>query len=152
MIRNASLLGLYAICLSLSTGCNNPESTAFVKIGSTLWTVELAETAIQRSRGLAGRDSLPDGSGMLFVFGDSRVRTFWMRGCLIPLDVAFIDTNLRIVVIHTMPAEADQAGRVHYSSLLPVRYALEVPAGAFARAGVKTGDKVFFSGNIPAGS
>ncbi len=151
MTRITSWLGLCAICLSLG-GCNKLDSTAQVKIGSASWTVELATNAIAQSRGLSGRTSLGDGSGMLFVFNDSRIRKFWMRGCLIPLDVAFIDSDLRIVKIHTMAVEPDQPPRVHYSSVLPARYALEVPAGGFVRAGVKVGDKVFFIGNIPTGS
>ena len=152
MTRITSWLGLCAICLSLLGGCNKPDSRAQVKIGSARWTVELATDAIAHSRGLSGRTSLSDGSGMLFVFNGSRIRKFWMRGCLIPLDVAFIDSDLRIVKIHTMFVEPDQAGKVHYSSVTPARYALEVPADGFARAGVKVNDKVSFIGNIPIGS
>ncbi len=152
MRRITSFVCLCAICLTLPAGCNKPGNGAGVKIGSTRWTVELATNSFSRARGLSGRTTLPDGYGMLFVFTDSQVRTFWMRGCLIPLDVAFIDADLRIVQIHTMPAEPGQAGDVHYSSVTPARYALEVPAGGLTRAGVKVGDKVSLIGNIPAGS
>ncbi len=152
MRRITSLVCLCAICLTLSGGCNKPDTGAGVKIGSARWTVELATNSISRARGLSGRTTLPDGYGMLFVFTDLQVRTFWMRGCLIPLDVAFIDADLRIVQIHTMAAEPGRAGEFHYSSVRPARYALEVPAGGLARAGVKVGDKVSLIGNIPTGS
>ncbi len=83
-------------------------------------------TTEQRHRGLAGRTDVPSNSGMLFLFPEAKVRKFWMRGCLIPLDIAFLDADHRIVKMHTMLAEPDQAGRKTYSSDVPAQYALEV--------------------------
>ncbi|MCK4601100.1 MAG: DUF192 domain-containing protein, partial [Phycisphaerae bacterium] len=74
---------------------------------------------------------------------------FWMQGCLIPLDVAFISSDKRVVKIHTMAVEPDLAGWNLYSSQVPAQYALEVSAGMFQRVGVRVGDAVTFSGDIP---
>jgi hypothetical protein len=88
---------------------------------------------------------------MLFVFPSARVRRFWMKDCLIPLDIAFIDDNLRIVKMYTMQVDEDGKDLKRYSSIVPVRLALEVPAGALREAGVQPGDEVSFSGELPPG-
>jgi len=140
------------LVLAAGAGCGKSDPVPRVSIAQGSWSVEVAETPRNRARGLSGRSSLPDGRGMLFVFGKSQVRQFWMRGCLIPLDVAFIDSDLRVVKIHTMSVEPAGPDMTRYSSDLPVSYGLEVPAGALDRAGVKAGDKVVFTGKIPSAS
>ncbi len=86
---------------------------------------------------------------MLFIYPQPRILNFCMRGCVIPLDIAFIGADFRVVAIHTMAVEPDHLGRVSYSSSLPAQFALELPAGSLGRAGVRVGDKVIFAGNIP---
>ena len=86
---------------------------------------------------------------MLFMYPKAATRTYCMRGCLIPLDIAFIDSDLRIVKIYTMAVERDRGGLVAYSSHAAAQYVLEVSAGAFGRNGVVQGTKVVFLGNIP---
>jgi len=85
---------------------------------------------------------------MLFVYPSPKALDFCMRDCFIPLDIAFIDADLRVVVTYTMAVEPDRAGSVSYSSLRPAQFALELPAGALSRAGVRPGDKVVFSAQI----
>ncbi|TVP48599.1 MAG: DUF192 domain-containing protein [Halomonas sp.] len=108
--------------------------------------VEVAETAAQRQRGLMGREHLPEESGMLFRFESEQPaeNAFWMYRTLIPLDIAFIDDEGRIVAINTMqPCESSSprscpsypAGVAYYS-------ALEVNAGYFAERGISVGDCV----------
>jgi uncharacterized membrane protein (UPF0127 family) len=94
---------------------------------------------------MSGRQDVPPGTGMLFIFRDSQPRAFVMRGCLVPLDIAFIDEGLRIVAIHTMAVEPDGAGQKKYRSLKPAMYALEVAAGELSAAGVTVGDTATFS-------
>ena len=137
-----------AVAAFAFTGCGSKVPPQ-VSINGKTWLVELAVTPEQHFKGLSGRMSLSPDTGMLFIFPDSAVREFCMRGCYIPLDVAFINADRRIVRITTMIVEADLAGRVAYSSEKPVKYALEVPAGAFRRSGVKAGDKVECIGDIP---
>ncbi|MCD6303901.1 MAG: DUF192 domain-containing protein, partial [Planctomycetes bacterium] len=122
-----------------------------VTIRGHTWQVELAVTPEQRYRGLSNRKELPAGRGMLFVFETPQVLEFCMRQCLIPLDIAFIDENLRVVKTCTMAVEPYGFERAVYSSDRPAQYALEVPAGSLAAAGVAVGDTVRFSG-IEAGA
>ena len=123
-------------------------SAPTVIINGRAWHVELAVTAEKRYRGLSGRTHLPANSGMLFIFPAPRVLVFCMRGCMIPLDIAFIGPDLRVVATETMAIEQDLAGRVRYSSSVPAQFALEVPAGSLRQTDVKIGDKVIFKGDI----
>jgi uncharacterized membrane protein (UPF0127 family) len=101
-------------------------------------TVELARTGAERGRGLMGRKSLKDGRGMLFIFDRDQILSFWMKNTLIPLSIAFITRDGRILEIRDMNPLDETAVR----SVRSGRYALEVPQGWFGRAGIKAGDTV----------
>jgi uncharacterized membrane protein (UPF0127 family) len=149
----ARVLAFFALCVFvLGTGVNcgasgkNKEEEirfekrefALEKAGGELIpvSVELARTDTERARGLMYRTSLPDGEGMLFVFEREQLLSFWMKNTLIPLSIAFIRTDGRIVEIHDMKARDVTS----VNSSRSVRYALEVPQGWFTRAGIKAGD------------
>ncbi|MBL7222186.1 MAG: DUF192 domain-containing protein [Phycisphaerae bacterium] len=148
-----SRLGLWlgALCLPAAiAGCGGGDKgPPRVKIGGAVWDVDIALNDAQRLRGLAGRAYLDESVGMLFMYPKAGPRAYCMRDCLIPLDIAFIDSDLRIVNIYTMVAEPDRRGRVTYSSRGDAQYVLEVSAGGFGRNGVVEGAKVVFLGNIP---
>ena len=111
-----------------------------VAIEGHTFHVWLAETPEQHQLGLMNvtQDELPDDWGMLFVFSDDRVRYFWMHNTLIPLDIAYVSRQGRVVKTHTMPASTRQ----HFSSEQPARYALEINAGLCAKLGIDEGDVV----------
>ncbi len=101
--------------------------------------VEIADDVFEQSRGLMYRTALAEDRGMLFVYPDEEVRSFWMKNTLIPLSVAFIDSEGRIVDIQDMkPLDDDPP---HYVSAEPAQYALEVNQGFFEEHGVKVGDR-----------
>jgi len=122
---------------------------AQVTINGKTWNVEVVTTRRARAKGLSGRDSLPDDAGMLFIYPRPQLLTFGMKDCPIPLDIAFIDENMRVINTHTMSVEPGRIGHTYYSSNKPAQFVLEVPAGALGRAGVRAGSKVTFSGDIP---
>jgi uncharacterized protein len=101
--------------------------------------VEIADDASERARGLMHRTALAENRGMLFVFPDEEVLSFWMKNTLIPLSVAFIDSEGRIVDIQDMKPLDDEPPS--YVSSEPARYALEVNQGFFEEHGVKVGDR-----------
>jgi uncharacterized membrane protein (UPF0127 family) len=133
------------------SGCEGPAAAPAprVTINGRSWRVEVATTSDGRYRGLSDRESLDANAGMLFVYPTPDVLDFCMRQCLIPLDIAFIDADLRVVKTWTMAVEPYGFARRTYSSVVPAQYALEVNAGSLAAAGVKVGDKVEFSSNVP---
>jgi uncharacterized membrane protein (UPF0127 family) len=101
--------------------------------------VEIADTDPERQRGLMGRTALPEDQGMLFVFGGEQELSFWMKNTLIPLSIAYIDSEGRIVDIQDMkPLDDDPP---HYVSAEPARYALEVNQGFFEERGIEVGDR-----------
>ena len=140
--------------MMLTAGCDKPPSqpqpAAAVTICGQSWQVELATTAEQRYQGLSNRKDLLAGRGMLFTYPRPQILDFCMRQCLIPLDIAFIGPDMRVVKIHMMEVEPYGFDSRLYSSEVPAQYALEVPKGALAAAGVKVGDKVDFSSNMPS--
>jgi uncharacterized membrane protein (UPF0127 family) len=99
---------------------------------------EIAVTHEERSKGLMFRKSLKDGEGMLFIFDKDDIQHFWMKDTYVPLSIAFIAYNGKIVDIKDMyPHDINSV-----SSSRSVRYALEAPQGWFLRAGVNEGDTV----------
>ena len=153
---NPSRTVCVAACVALALGaviapggCRKNPTPPQVTINGKGWSVELAATPQARFVGLAGRTELPEGAGMLFIFPEPIVLQFCMRGCTIPLDVAFLHEHRRVVSTTTMADEPDRLGRVVYSSQGPAKYALEVAAGGLAAAGVKVGDEAVFAGDIP---
>ncbi len=105
--------------------------------------VELATTADARTRGLMWRRELADGQGMLFVFPDARVQSFWMRNTLIPLDMLFLDAEQRIVGIIERAEPRTLSPR---SVGKPGPYVLEVPGGWCQKVGIRPGSRVEFEG------
>jgi uncharacterized membrane protein (UPF0127 family) len=99
---------------------------------------EIARTQEERNNGLMFRKKLPDGEGMLFVFEADQVLSFWMKNTYIPLSIAYIASDGRIIDIKELYPR-DKSSVVSSRS---VRYALEAPQGWFSRAGVRTGDIV----------
>lgn len=102
--------------------------------------VEIADTDAERQTGLMGRNVLPENAGMLFVFEGEQTLSFWMRDTLIPLSIAYIDAEGRIVDIQDMQPLDDVPP--HYVSAEPAQYALEVNQGFFEERGVVVGDTV----------
>ena len=143
----SSCQGVYCIAVILFLGilpsrilaCPYELPTSIVSINVQDISVELAFTNDTRSCGLSNRFSLEKDNGILFLFSNTRKRTFWMKNTHIPLSIAFIDASGTIVTIHQM--EADQT-RTTYHSYQSVRYALEVNQGWFTLHGIKTGDKI----------
>jgi uncharacterized membrane protein (UPF0127 family) len=99
---------------------------------------EIARTQEERARGLMYRKELPDGEGMLFVFERDQIASFWMKNTYIPLSIAYITSDGRIVEIRDMYPHDESS----VMSSRSVRYALEVPQNWFSRVGIKTGDVV----------
>jgi uncharacterized protein len=105
--------------------------------------VELATTAASRTRGLMWRRELKAGQGMLFVFPEDEVQSFWMRNTLIPLDMLFIDSSQTIVGIIERAEPRTLAPRTVGR---PGRYVLEVPGGWCASVGIRPGGRVELEG------
>ena len=106
--------------------------------GTTTITAELARTEAEKQKGLMFRKTLAGGDGMLFIYTRDERMSFWMKNTVIPLSIAFISRDGRIIDILDMEPLSTQSVRSSRS----VRYALEVPRGWFAREGIAEGDSI----------
>ena len=103
--------------------------------------VEVAKTPEERSYGLMGRKHLSKDEGMLFIFETEDYHGFWMKDTLIPLSIAFIDKDGRIVWITDMKPLTLNS----HVPPKPILYALEMNKSWFSSCGIKVGDFVRFS-------
>jgi uncharacterized membrane protein (UPF0127 family) len=105
-------------------------------------TVEIADTPDTRQLGLMFRSSMPADAGMLFDFGEDTNGGFWMQNTILPLSIAFIAADGKIVDIKDMqPLDTTTVG-----SSGPYRYALEANQGFFRAHNISPGDQVRLPG------
>jgi uncharacterized protein len=97
---------------------------------------EVADDKAEKMRGLMGRTALAEDAGMLFIYEREKPLSFWMKDTLIPLSIAYIDEDGRIIDIQDM----EPLDETLQPSAEPAKYALEVNQGFFEERGVKVGD------------
>jgi uncharacterized protein len=147
--------GLLAAAMLIGSGCRktDPDKTSAsggsetrlgltrITVGATPLWVEIADDESTRTQGLMFRRELSEDGGMLFVFEYPQPLSFWMRNTYLPLDIAFMSPDYRILNILPMKP-LDEKPR--YNSAGTALYAIEVNQGWFARHGVKPGDRIRF--------
>jgi hypothetical protein len=121
-------------------------------IGGELFVLEVAADDETRSLGLSGRESIATNGGMIFVFPKAKVRTFFMRDCVIPIDIVFLDHVGVITATYRMVPEEPRGDSEsdagyerrlkRYSSQSRSQYAIELRAGTIDRLGLKYGDRL----------
>lgn len=135
------------------TGENPPLPTEPLAIDGATFTVELATTTLNQSRGLSYRPSLAANAGMLFIFGSGSTQTFWMLGMNFPLDMIWISGDTVVGFAQDVPAPAPGTQPWElpiYSSPPNTDKVLEVNAGTVAKYNIKVGDTVTI-GNTTTG-
>ena len=115
-----------------------PPGHAWVIFGSDTVRAEVASTPDAREQGLMGRLEVPPGTGMLFVFPETELRSFWMKDTFVSLDIAFINESFEVVDIQQMEAEDTNLT----DAAAPSAFALEVVQGWMSEHGVEVGDRV----------
>jgi uncharacterized protein len=110
-----------------------------LQAGMHVIRAQVALTPDQRATGLMFRREMPQHEGMLFVYEQPGLQCFWMKNTLIPLAIAFIADDGAVVNIDEMkPGDVTTP----HCAAKPVRYALEMNQGWFAKRGVKPGFKL----------
>jgi uncharacterized membrane protein (UPF0127 family) len=123
-----------------------------ITLGGKPFELEVAATPKAVERGLSGRSEIADGTGMIFVFPESRILSFWMIDCLVDIDVAYLDRTGKVISTYTIRTEPPQArgeSREAYISRLKrypsaddAIFAIEVKAGMLEKLGVRPGSTV----------
>ena len=117
-----------------------------ISINQTEISVELADTAQKRERGLSKRESLSEGEGMLFVFKQENIRqSFWMKDMNFAIDIIWISDEEIIQIDEKVPPPEPGTPDSELKSYLPnqpIDYVLEVNAGFSDENNIKIGDPV----------
>ncbi len=143
---------LLFICTIQGCGSQIQTDIATITISGETFHLEISRDDTTRALGLMHRDEIPADGGMLFIFPDSIVRSFWMKNCLVPIDLLFLDSRGTITATHEMPVEQprqeDQSEWAydntlsHYWSNSPARFAIELKTGSIARLGLHVNERI----------
>lgn len=121
-----------------------------VELGSGMYRIEaeVAATGPARQIGLMNRATMPAHRGMVFVFPRPARHCMWMKNTLIPLSVAFLDDDGRILNIERMEPRSEESR----CAAKPARYALEMNAGWFESRRIAPGETIRGLDALPDGS
>ncbi|MCD6121728.1 MAG: DUF192 domain-containing protein [Spirochaetales bacterium] len=137
-MRSRIFIAAQLILFIFLSSCTSGLEKITVKINGVPLTVEVAKTNAEREKGLMYRKKLAPETGMLFVFNKDQHLSFWMKNTLIPLSIAFLSKEGKILEIEDMKPHSERIIRSKYSS----RFALEVNRGEFRKIGAHVGDYV----------
>ncbi|CAN5823841.1 DUF192 domain-containing protein [soil metagenome] len=125
--------------ITASTACAQTKpKTVQLSAGIYVIQAEVAATDAERQQGLMMRSKMAAAEGMVFDFGAPAGVCMWMKNTLIPLSVAFIDTEGKIINIEDMQPETTDS----HCAKKVVRYALEMNQGWFKQKNIKPGSKI----------
>lgn len=110
-----------------------------IKVGEVGVDMQLAVSSTEMQRGLMGRRDLKAGQGMLFVYRDPQVQSFWMRNTPTALDIGFFTNDGGLREVYPLFPFDERTVKSHREDL---QYALEVKQGWFDFSGVKVGDRI----------
>jgi uncharacterized membrane protein (UPF0127 family) len=130
-----TLARVAALCAFIAAPAFAQLPTMELNAGIHLIRAEVANTFESRAQGLMFRKYLGPNEGMLFVFPSPDVQCMWMKNTLIPLSVAFMDAQGKIISISEMQPQTETS---HCASA-PAKFALEMSGGWFAAKGLKPG-------------
>jgi uncharacterized protein len=118
--------------------------TFFDSTGNTMAKIDIqiANTDFDRQLGLMFRKSMAENQGMLFIFTQESVQSFWMRNTYISLDMIFVNADKKIITIQRNTKILSDKS---YQSTAPAKYVIEVDAGFSNRFNIKVGDRVNWS-------
>ncbi|UCV20273.1 DUF192 domain-containing protein [Ferribacterium limneticum] len=136
---NKTLVGLLVgLAMSATAWAQSAMPVMELSAGFHRIEAEVAANDQNRQVGLMNRKAMPTQRGMLFVFTQENTHCMWMRNTLLPLSVAFMDAEGKIINIEDMQPQTED----NHCARRPARYALEMNLGWFAQRGIKPGVKL----------
>ncbi|OIP50285.1 MAG: hypothetical protein AUK33_08105 [Flavobacteriaceae bacterium CG2_30_34_30] len=101
--------------------------------------IEIADDEYKTQTGLMYRKTMEENQGMLFIFPDAQVRSFYMKNTEIGLDIIYINADKQIVSFQKNAIPFDVTS---LPSVVPAQFVLEINAGLSNRWNVEVGDKI----------
>lgn len=126
---------------SEKSGENIEPAVPCVQIEQECFELEVADTDREHGKGLSNRDSLPEGSGLLFVFGQVEEQCFWMKDMKFSLDIIWLDEKKKIVKIKENVSPDTYPDSFCADN---TKYVLEFNHGFAAKHGLKPGTTLQF--------
>ncbi len=123
------------------------EKDKFIQIilpNGNLIRAELAKTNEERARGLMYREGIASDQGMLFIFEEEEIHSFWMKNMSFPIDIIWLDEGKRIVHMEINVPPCKEMPCPTYASKIPSLYVLELKAGCVESNGLKLYDRLEF--------
>ena len=139
-MKHAYQLAALAALLALAASVVFFGRPTTVQVGGLEVQITVAQTPLERQRGLSGHESLAPDEGMLFVFPEDGKYAFWMKDMRFSIDIVWLSADGGIIYMaqnvspDTYPA--------NFAPPTPARYVLELPAGFVGRNNVSVGDIV----------
>ena len=142
-------LGLFLVGFLVLTNlyCQSSRKDKFIKVflpNRKEITAELAVTPKERERGLMFREELNSDQGMLFIFEEEDLYSFWMKNTLIPLDILWLNSHQQIVHIESNVPPCPGDPCPGYTPRYPALYVLELKAGEAEKNNLKLFDRISF--------
>jgi len=133
------LFSIYLIISLIATArAQTPMPRMELTAGFYRIEAEVAATQKNRTQGLMHRRSMQPNEGMIFVFTQEDRHCMWMRNTFLPLSVAFLDADGRILNIEDMEPQTED----NHCATAPARFALEMNKGWFVGKGIKPGQRI----------
>lgn len=115
----------------------------YVTINGKSFAVDLAKSPAEQQHGLSDRDSLPQDSGMLFLFDQPQILSFWMKDMRFSIDIIFIKNDEIVSIAHNVPPPVSKNAKLPtYKSEKPADKVLEINAGLSKKYNIEKGDKI----------
>ena len=138
-------LFLLSVAFCSTAGCATADGGSWVELRGKRFTVEVADDAAERERGLMFRDNLAVDHGMIFIHDYQAPQAYWMKNTKIPLDILYFDQARKLVSAQQSVPPCSLGDRCPpFASEGPALYVLELNAGIAESLGVRAGDQLVF--------
>ncbi len=154
ILKKTTLRFIFSMIILFSSSilCANKPPTLALHIKGQVFHLRIANTPELRAQGLSHIRALKPKEGMLFIFDKEGIQDFWMKDCLIDLDILFLDSKGTIVKTYTMEKQAPRQKNEsffhyvlrlkRYSSIKPAQYAIELSKGQIKRLKIQLGHNI----------
>lgn len=138
-----TLTFIAATSIIITGGPELASDTIDLTINNRIFTLEIAKTPMEVTRGLMNRNTISEDGGMIFIFDSDEPRSFWMKDTLVNLDMIFVNYSNHIVDINRNAKPCIEAEDcISYQSSAPAKYVIEFNADVAEEMGLEIGQQI----------